>query len=597
MYRTRSAIRKNVFGQVARLFGYLAPYRTKFFMALIAMLISSLSGLAFPYVTGQLVDSALPGSSGRGFAAIDTIALSLVGVLGLQAVFSYFQSVWFVEVGERILAAIRKDTYATLIRLPMTYYASRRTGELTSRIAADLSQIQEVLNSSLSQLVRQIATLVGGVVLIGMISLKLTLVMISSFPFLVLVAIVTGRRIRRLSRKAQDELAASNAVVEETLQGVQMVKSFSNEAYETGRYATLIQRYVTDVLKVAHYRGAFLSFIIFGLFGGIVLVLWTGIRMVQLGELSIGSLTSFMLYTTFIGAAMGSFAELFSQLQKALGATERIDEILGEVPESLAAGTNTGDCNEHFSLKGAVSLQQVRFSYPGRRGGEPVLQNISFEVNPGERLALVGSSGSGKTTLFALLQRFYDVDGGYIAIDGKNIKEYPLQTIRSGIAIVPQDILLFGGSISDNIAYGKPGASEEEIMRAAAQANAHDFIMRFPDGYRTLCGDRGIQLSGGQRQRIAIARAVLSDPAILLLDEATSSLDSESEKLVQEALEHLMQGRTSFVIAHRLSTIRNIDRIIVLKEGRIVESGTNQELLEKEDGFYRMLSALQCALN
>jgi len=453
------------------------------------------------------------------------------------------------------------------------------------------------LNSSLSQLVRQIATLVGGVVLIGMISLKLTLVMISSFPFLVLAAIVTGRRIRRLSRKAQDELAASNAVVEETLQGVQMVKSFSNEAYETGRYTTLIQRYVTDVLKVAHYRGAFLSFIIFGLFGGIVLVLWTGIRMVQLGELTIGSLTSFMLYTTFIGAAMGSFAELFSQLQKALGATERIDEILGEVPESLAAGTNTGDCNEHFSLKGAVSLQQVRFSYPGRRGGEPVLQDISFEVNPGERLALVGSSGSGKTTLFALLQRFYDVDGGYIAIDGKNIKEYPLQTIRSGIAIVPQDILLFGGSISDNIAYGKPGASDEEIMRAAVQANAHDFIMRFPDGYRTLCGDRGIQLSGGQRQRIAIARAVLSDPAILLLDEATSSLDSESEKLVQEALEHLMQGRTSFVIAHRLSTIRNIDRIIVLKEGRIVESGTNQELLEKEDGFYRMLSALQCALN
>ncbi len=597
MYRTRSANRKNVFGQVARLFGYLAPYRTKFFMAMIAMLISSLSGLAFPYVTGQLVDSALPGSSGRGFAAIDTIALSLVGVLGLQAVFSYFQSVWFVEVGERILAAIRKDTYATLIRLPMTYYASRRTGELTSRIAADLSQIQEVLNSSLSQLVRQIATLVGGVVLIGMISLKLTLVMISSFPFLVLAAIVTGRRIRRLSRKAQDELAASNAVVEETLQGVQMVKSFSNEAYETGRYTTLIQRYVTDVLKVAHYRGAFLSFIIFGLFGGIVLVLWTGIRMVQLGELTIGSLTSFMLYTTFIGAAMGSFAELFSQLQKALGATERIDEILGEVPESLAAGTNTGDCDEHFSLKGAVSLQQVRFSYPGRRGGEPVLQDISFEVNPGERLALVGSSGSGKTTLFALLQRFYDVDGGYIAIDGKNIKEYPLQVIRSGIAIVPQDILLFGGSISDNIAYGKPGASDEEIMRAAVQANAHDFIMRFPDGYRTLCGDRGIQLSGGQRQRIAIARAVLSDPAILLLDEATSSLDSESEKLVQEALEHLMQGRTSFVIAHRLSTIRNIDRIIVLKEGRIVESGTNQELLEKEDGFYRMLSALQCALN
>lgn len=584
------------FRQVSRLFGYLAPYRAKFFMALTAMLISSLLGLAFPYVTGRLIDTAVAGDSARGPGSLDTIALSLAGVLGLQAFFSYFQSVWFVEVGERILASIRMDTYATLIRLPMTYYASRRTGELTSRIAADLSQIQDVLNSSLSQLVRQIATLAGGVVLIGMISLKLTLVMISSFPVLVLAAIITGRRIRRLSRNAQDELAAGNAVVEETLQGVQTVKSFCNEAYESGRYGTLIQRYVLDVLKVARFRGAFLSFIIFGLFGGIVLVLWTGVKMVQNAELSIGSLTSFMLYTTFIGAAMGSFAELFSQLQKALGATERIDEILREVPEPLTSGAAASARDDEVSLKGAVTLQHVQFSYPGRRG-EPVLRDISFNVDAGERLALVGSSGSGKTTLFALLQRFYDVDEGAILIDGKNIREYPLQAIRSGMAIVPQDILLFGGSIRENIAYGKPGASDDEIMRAAVQANAHDFIMKFPDAYRTLCGDRGIQLSGGQRQRIAIARAVLSDPAILLLDEATSSLDSESEKLVQEALEHLMQGRTSFIIAHRLSTIRNIDRIMVLKEGRIVESGTSRELLEKEDGFYRMLSALQCELN
>ena len=596
MSKTASRADREHFRQVARLLGYLAPYRAKFFMALTAMLISSLLGLAFPYVTGRLIDTAVAGDSGSGRGSLDTIALFLAGVLALQAFFSYFQSVWFVEVGERILAAIRRDTYATLIRLPMTYFASRRTGELTSRIAADLSQIQDVLNSSLSQLVRQIATLAGGVVLIGMISLKLTLVMISSFPFLVLAAIVTGRRIRRLSRKAQDELAAGNAVVEETLQGVQTVKSFCNEAYESRRYGELIQRYVLDVLRVARFRGAFLSFIIFGLFGGIVLVLWTGVKMVQHAELSIGSLTSFMLYTTFIGAAMGSFAELFSQLQKALGATERIDEILREVPEPFTSGMHASGRDEEVSLKGAVTLQHVQFSYPGRRG-EPVLRDISFEVNAGERLALVGSSGSGKTTLFALLQRFYDVDEGIILIDGKDIKEYPLQAIRSGMAIVPQDILLFGGSIRENIAYGKPGASDEEIMRAAVQANAHDFIMKFPDGYLTLCGDRGIQLSGGQRQRIDIARAVLSDPAILLLDEATSSLDSESEKLVQEALEHLMQGRTSFIIAHRLSTIRNIDRIMVLKEGRIIESGTSRELLEKEDGFYRMLSALQCELN
>ncbi|NTV93266.1 MAG: ATP-binding cassette domain-containing protein, partial [Chlorobiaceae bacterium] len=512
-----------------------------------------------------------------------------------QSFFSFFQLVWFIEVGEKTLSDLRKDTFGTLVRLPMTFFAGRTTGELSSRIAADLTQIQDTLNTSLSQLLRQMATLIGGIVLIGMISIKLTLVMISSFPLIVLFAVFIGKRIRRLSRNAQDVLARSSVVVEETLQGVQNVKSFANEWYEISRYGEVIDRYVAAVIRVARFRGAFLSFIIFGLFGAIVLVLWYGSRLVQEGEMSVGNLTSFLLYTTFIGAAMGSFADLFSQLQKALGATERIEEILGEKPEPVSLFPPVRDRDTPDALKGVVSMENVSFSYPGRPE-LPVLKGISFEVKAGQRMAVVGPSGSGKSTLFALLQRFYDPEEGRVLIDGKDIREYPLSTLRSLIAVVPQDILLFGGSIKENIAYGKPGAGDEEIVAAAKQANAHEFIMNFPDSYQTLVGDRGVQLSGGQRQRIAIARAILSDPAILLLDEATSALDSESELLVQDALEHLMHERTSFIIAHRLSTVRTAGMIMVIKDGVVVESGTNEELLEKEDGMYRMLSALQCGL-
>lgn len=581
--------------RVRRLAGYIAPYRRKFALACLAMLLSSLLGLAFPYVTGTLVDAALRGSARGWTKSIDMIALTLVLVLALQSFFSFFQLVWFIEVGEKTLSDLRKDTYGTLVRLPMSFFSGRSTGELTSRIASDLTQIQETLNTALSQLLRQIATLGGGIFLIGMISLKLTLVMISSFPLIVFFAVFTGKRIRRLSRNAQDVLAQSSVVVEETLQGVRNVKSFANEWYEISRYSQVIDRYVSSVIRVARFRGAFLSFIIFGLFGAIVLVLWYGSRLVQQGEISIGNLTSFLLYTTFIGAAMGSFADLFSQLQKALGATERIEEILLEHPEPVTLQPRQRKDEAAVTLKGEVGMRNVSFSYPGRRE-LPVLKSISFEVKAGRRMAVVGPSGSGKSTLFSLLQRFYDPDEGVVFIDGRDIREFPLTELRRLIAVVPQDVLLFGGSIRENIAYGKPGAGEEEIVEAARQANAHEFIMSFPDKYLTLVGDRGVQLSGGQRQRIAIARAILSDPAILLLDEATSALDSESELLVQDALEHLMKARTSFIIAHRLSTVRNADMIMVIKEGRVVEIGTNEELLEMKDGVYRMLSAMQCGL-
>jgi ATP-binding cassette subfamily B protein len=344
-------------------------------------------------------------------------------------------------------------------------------------------------------------------------------------------------------------------------------------------------------LKGAKYRGAFISFIIFGLFGAIVLVLWVGAKIVQAGEMTVGELTSFILYTTFVGAAMGSFAELYSQVQRALGATERVREILREKPEAIELNPQVTS-----RVRGDVKFENVVFSYPSRKE-ITVLKNISFEVKAGERVAFVGKSGAGKSTIVSLLLQFYTPDSGRILIDGREARDYALSELRSQMAIVPQDVMLFGGSIFENIAYGNPNASEAEVIEAAKKAHAHEFITSFPEGYKTIVGERGIKLSGGQRQRVAIARAILKNPAILILDEATSSLDSESEKLVQDALETLMQGRTSFIIAHRLSTVRTADKIIVVQQGEVVEVGTHEELIERENGVYRMFSELQFDLD
>lgn len=591
----RIKLNRESLSQALELLKYILPYKGKFALAMVAMLISSLLGLVFPYVTGKLVDSAILGKVSGWLGDIDYIALLLLLSLALQAVFSFFQSILFVGVGERALADIRRETYSRLVRLPMTFFSQRRVGELQSRISADLTQIQDTLTGSLSQLLRQLIILLGGIALIATMSLKLTLVMLSAFPGIVILTAFIGRKIRKISRKAQDKLADSNTIVEETLQGVMNVKAFANEGYEINRYNDSISAYIIAVLKGAKYRAAFVSFIIFGLFGAIVLVLWTGSHYVQEGTLSIGELTSFLLYTTFIGAAMGSFADLYGQLQKAVGATERIREILAEKTEDISLRCDPASL-ETFRISGSVTFDAVSFSYPTREE-MPVLRNISFSVNPGERVALVGPSGSGKTTLASLLLRFYQAESGKILIDGKDILSYPLTTLRNQLSIVPQDIMLFGGTVMENIAYGKTAASEEEIIEAAKKAHAHEFVIRFPEGYKTLVGERGIKLSGGQRQRIAIARAILNNPAILILDEATSSLDSESERLVQAALETLMEGRTSFIIAHRLSTVRSADKIVVIKEGQIVETGTHEELIEKPDGMYRMLSALQFALD
>jgi ABC-type multidrug transport system fused ATPase/permease subunit len=472
----------------------------------------------------------------------------------------------------------------------MDFFANRRVGELNSRISADLSQIQDTLTTTFAEIIRQVVLFVGGITFLIIVSTKLTLFNVALLPVLVISAVFFGRLIRKISRQAQDKLGESNTVVQETLQGIVNVKAFSNEAYEANRYNNVLGDVVKIALRGGILRGAFASFIIFCLFGAIVGVIWYGSILVQNKELLPGELTSYILFSAFVGAAMGTFPDLFANIQKALGATERVLEILNEKNEPISIRPEENRTRKF--IKGALSFNNVHFAYPSRKEIE-VLKGLSFEARAGEKVAIVGSSGAGKSTIASLILRFYEPQSGDILFDDLPFDQYALTDIRNQVAIVPQDVLLFGGTIRENIIYGKLEASDEEIIKSAKQANAHNFIQSLPEGYNTIVGERGIKLSGGQRQRIAIARALLKDPAILILDEATSSLDSESERLVQEALEILMKGRTSIIIAHRLSTIREADKIVVLEKGVVIESGTHEELLKNEEGLYRYLSQLQ----
>lgn len=574
---------------LVKLLSYLHPYRIKFGFGFGFLLLSSISSLAFPAAMGKLIDAATgklePGILGN----MNTIALALIGILLIQAIFSFFRIIWFVEVAEKTLADIRKDTYTKLITLPMSFFSQRRVGELNSRISADLSQIQDSITTTLAEIIRQIVVFIGGTVALSLVSGKLTLMMLSILPVLIVIAVVFGRFIRKIAREAQDRLADSNTVVEETLQGISNVKAFVNEAYEIIRYKRSIDEVVKLAFRGAKYRGAFASFIIFCLFGCIVSVVWYGSHLVSDGIITVGGLTTFILYATFVGAAMGSFAELYAQLQKTLGATERVIELLDEQNEPINISQHRVVEN---TIKGTVEFRNVGFHYPSRQEIQ-VLNAISFTASAGEKVAIVGPSGAGKSTIASMVLRFYEPGTGTLLFDGIPSDAYSLTDIRNQVAIVPQDVLLFGGTILENIQYGKTDASPEEVIEAAKRANAHEFISGFPEAYQTLVGERGIKLSGGQRQRIAIARAVLKNPAVLILDEATSSLDSESERLVQEALQELMKNRTSIIIAHRLSTIREADKIVVIDKGSVIESGTHEELVAHENGLYKYLSELQ----
>lgn len=578
-------LNKQNLNKLGGIFRFLMPYRWAFFSGLLFLLFSSLTLLTFPFVAGKLIDTA----QGSKWIVndVNSIALILIGILAIQSVFSFFRVWLFALVSERSMRDIRMSLYSRLVRLPMSFFDKRRTGELISRITSDVSQLQDTFSTTLAELFRQVITLVAGVAFLLFNTPKLTLFMLGTFPLLVLFAMVFGRFIRRLSKKTQDELAAANVIVEETLQSIVTVKSFVGEAYESARYGNGLGRVVGVALTTAKYRGAFISFIIFALFGGIVGVMWYGASLVASGEMSVGELVSFVLYTTFIGGSIAGLGDIYSQLQKAIGSSERVLEILEEEAESEAGDTSV-------MFRGEIEFDQISFRYPTRPEVE-VLKSVSFHIKPGEKVALAGHSGAGKSTIIQLLSRFYEVENGAIRVDDRDVKDWDLKSLRSKIGIVPQEVLLFGGSIRENIAYAKPDASEEEIVLAAKKANAWQFISQFPEGLDTLVGERGVKLSGGQRQRVAIARAILKDPAILILDEATSSLDAESESLVQEALDELMKGRTTLIIAHRLATIRKVDRIYVLSEGKIVEQGSHTELLKDTGGFYANLVRLQFA--
>ena len=573
---------KNAF----KLYRYIRPFRVEFGIGLLFLFGGSMASLAFPKLLGDLVNS---GTQGNLAESINHIALLLVAILVIQSVFSYFRTVLFVNVTEKSLANLRQHTYNHLIRLPLKFFEKRRVGELNSRISADISLLQDTLTSTMAEFLQQMIIIIGGISLLVYTSLELTFFMLAILPAIVLMIFFFGRFIRHYSRQMQKEVAESNTIVEETLQGIKSVKTFTNEFLEMGRYRDRTLEIARLGMKGGRYRGAFFSFVILGLFGALVAVIWKGAGLLAEGRLDSGELFSFVLYSGFIGGNIGGLAGVITRIQRFIGATEDLFEIFEVGEEEIQ---EIQQLERSDDLSGTIQLKDLSFTYPSRPG-EEVLHGINIKISENQLIALVGPSGAGKSTLTSLLMRLHEPTAGEIWFDGKRSQDIPLSVLRKQIALVPQDIFLFGGSIRENIGYGKPGAGDREILEAAKKANAMEFIERFPEKLDTLVGERGTQLSGGQRQRVAIARAVLKDPRILILDEATSSLDSESERLVQDALEKLMRGRTSIVIAHRLSTIRRADQILVIDKGRLVETGTHEELLKLPTGIYRNLSELQ----
>ncbi|MEQ8583970.1 MAG: ABC transporter transmembrane domain-containing protein [Marinoscillum sp.] len=585
----RKKLNREGLKNLSGIFSYMWPYKVPFVTGLVLLVISSSLFMVFPFVAGKLIDIA-SGKQDWFIQNIGTAALLLLGVLLFQSIVSFFRVYLFAIVTENAMANIRTDLYQRMMTLPMAFFDQNRAGELVSRISNDVSLLQNTFSVTLAELIRQTIILIAGIGLIFYTTPALSIFMLATFPVIVVLAFVFGKFIRKLSKKTQDQLADANVIVDETIQSISSVKSFTSELFEILRYRKSMSGVVKTALRVAKYRAAFISFIIFMIFGGIVAVMWYGATLVQSGDMSVGDLLSFVLYTTFIGASIAGIGDLFGQVQKAVGASERILEIQNEEPEQDLSKPKSEE-----NLHGDIQFSQVAFSYP-TRSELPVLKGINLRINAGEKIALVGHSGAGKSTIVQLLMRFYGVSSGAISIGGKDINEIDLTALRAHIGIVPQEVILFGGTIGENIRYGKPEATDQEIIAAAQQANALEFIQSFPEGFDTLVGERGVKLSGGQRQRIAIARAVLKNPSILVLDEATSSLDSESEHLVQQALDLLMKDRTTIIIAHRLATIREVDKIYVLENGQVIESGTHSELLT-EKGAYKNFIDLQLLQN
>jgi subfamily B ATP-binding cassette protein MsbA len=569
-------------GQFRRLFTFLRPYRKWLALAFIGVVVASLLGLVFPRIMGGLVDSAL-GEDGTT-ATLDRIALLLLAVFVVQGAFSYLRIYGLAVVGEGVVADLRRTVFARIVRLPVPFFDARRTGEITSRLTSDAAVIQATVSTSVAQAFSQGITLIGGIVLMIVLSPLLSLTVLTFLPVVIIAAAIFGRRLNRISTSYQDEMATANAFADEAIASIRVVKWFTAEEETAAQYDRAIRSSYAVALRRARLRALFVPFVTFVGFGTLALVLWVGGRLVLAERLTPGELVSFLLYTLIVAGAIGTFTGLYSQIQEALGASRRIFELLEENVETprTPAVVPTRD--------GSVRFAGVGFRYEER--DVDVVSGIDLAVSPGEVVALVGPSGAGKSTLTQLLARFYDPTEGAVLVDGVDARDQDLDDLRQQMAAVPQEVLLFSGTIAENLRVARPGAGDVELVEAATAANAHEFIETFPDGYETIVGERGVRLSGGQRQRIAIARALLADPRILILDEATSSLDAEAEALVQGALDRLMVGRTTIVIAHRLSTVRAADRLAVMVDGRLVEEGTHDDLMTT-GGVYAALYARQ----
>ena len=582
---SKNAVKSSSLRPLAKLFPYLVKYKIQVALAIFFLLLAAITTLTLPMAVRRVIDNGFSDSDPALVNNYFTVLILIAAVLAFASSCRYYFVIW---IGERIVADLRNDVFANVTRLSSEFFDRSHSGEIISRLTADTTQIKSAVGATASMALRNSILGSGALIMMIYTSPRLSLIVIAAIPLIVLPIVGFGRKVRQRSRAAQDTLANATAYASESISAVRTMQAFTNGKHVRGKFSGAVD-FAFDAARLAIRTRALLTgFAIFLIFSSVVAVLWIGANDVLAGKITGGTLGQFLLYAVIAASAMGALSEVWGELSQAAGSAERLIELLG-TKSAITAPVNPVSLTK--PVKGKIAFEDVSFNYP-TRPEQPTLEGLSMAIKPGETVAIVGPSGAGKSTLFALLLRFYDPASGEIKLDNVDIKMLAEDDFRSQIALVPQDTMIFASSAADNISYGEPTASRETIINAAKAANAHDFIEKMPQGYETVLGERGVTLSGGQRQRLAIARAILKDAPVLLLDEATSALDAESEKLVQDALDHLMKGRTTLIIAHRLATVLKADRILVMDEGKIIEEGTHKALIKKK-GVYAGLAKLQ----